>query len=196
MKGRIWTVPNQITFLRLCILPFFLIFVSYEKYKWALLILVIAGLSDGIDGLIARKFNQGSSLGAYLDPLADKVFVLATVITLSAVGRFPWWATAVIVAREAAISVLRVVLGLRGRGGRPAPEEVAAGEIGDLVGGGEVHDGFRAFLGRDREHLRSPQGEREQSAAFSAEVAGDEAWMQAVDGNALAGPPAGKLAGG
>src|SRR2546430_12663069 len=58
MKGRIWTVPNQITFLRLGFLPFFLIFMSYEKYKWALLILVIAGFSDGIDGLIARKFNR------------------------------------------------------------------------------------------------------------------------------------------
>ena len=63
MKGRIWTVPNQITFLRLGFLPLFLILVSYEKYKWALLVLVVAGLSDGIDGLIARKFNQRSSLG-------------------------------------------------------------------------------------------------------------------------------------
>src|SRR5713226_8127253 len=75
MKGRIWTVPNQITFLRLGFLPIFLILISYERYKWALLVLVIAGFSDGIDGLIARKFNQRSSLGAYLDPIADKLLL-------------------------------------------------------------------------------------------------------------------------
>ena len=60
-----------------------MIFVSYEKYKWALLILVIAGLSDGIDGLIARKFNQGSSLGAYLDPIADKLLLSSSFIVLA-----------------------------------------------------------------------------------------------------------------
>src|SRR5262245_39756532 len=84
-----------------------------------------------------------------------------------------------------------VVLGLRGRAARPGPEEVAAAEIGDLGGGGQIHDGFRSLLGRDREHLRSPQGERQKSAGFPAEVAGDEARMQAVDGDTLADPPAG-----
>ncbi len=52
MQGRIWTVPNQITFLRLGFLPLFLILMSYEKYRWALLVLVVAGLSDGIDGVL------------------------------------------------------------------------------------------------------------------------------------------------
>ena len=54
MQGRIWTVPNQITLLRLGFLPLFLILIVYEHYRWALLILVLAGLSDGIDGLLAR----------------------------------------------------------------------------------------------------------------------------------------------
>jgi len=58
MQGRIWTVPNQITFLRLGFLPFFLILISYEHYRWALLILIIAGCTDGIDGLLARTLNQ------------------------------------------------------------------------------------------------------------------------------------------
>ena len=78
--------------------------------------LFVAGAAtDGLDGYLARRWETKTRTGAWLDPLADKVFVLATVITLSAVGRFPWWATAVIVVREAAISVLRVVLGLRGK---------------------------------------------------------------------------------
>ena len=54
MQGRIWTVPNQITFLRLGFLPLFLILMSYDKYRWALLVLLVAALSDGIDGVLAR----------------------------------------------------------------------------------------------------------------------------------------------
>src|SRR5258707_916912 len=72
MKGRIWTVPNQITFLRLGFLPVFLILIAYDRYRWALLVFVISGLSDGFDGLLARSLNQRSALGAYLDPIADK----------------------------------------------------------------------------------------------------------------------------
>ncbi len=75
MQGPIWTVPNQITLLRLGFLPFFLILISYEQYRWALLVLVAAGLSDGVDGLLARKLNQRSPLGAYLDPIADKLLL-------------------------------------------------------------------------------------------------------------------------
>ena len=87
-----------------------------------------------------------------------------------------------------------VVLGLRGGGARPALEEVTTAEIGDLRGRGEVHEGFRSPLGRDRKQLRSPQDEREEAAAFFAEAAGDEARMQAVDGDAFADPTARKFA--
>src|SRR5260370_391182 len=69
MKGRIWTVPNQITLLRLGFLPIFLILISYEHYRWALAVLVVAGLSDGLHCLLARKLNQRSSLGPYLDSI-------------------------------------------------------------------------------------------------------------------------------
>src|SRR5438046_2890748 len=100
MKGRIWTVPNQITFLRLGFLPFFLILMSYEKYKWALLVLVFAGFSDGIDGLIARKFNQRSSLGAYLDPIADKLLLSSSFIVLAFEKQIAWWLTILILSRD------------------------------------------------------------------------------------------------
>jgi CDP-diacylglycerol--glycerol-3-phosphate 3-phosphatidyltransferase len=78
--------------------------------------LFVAGAAtDGLDGYLARRWDNRTRTGAWLDPLADKVFVLATVITLSALGRFPWWATAIVFVREASISILRVILGLRGK---------------------------------------------------------------------------------
>jgi CDP-diacylglycerol--glycerol-3-phosphate 3-phosphatidyltransferase len=78
--------------------------------------LFVAGAAtDGLDGYLARRWETKTRTGAWLDPLADKIFVLATVVTLSALGRFPWWATAIVFVREAAISVLRVILGLRGK---------------------------------------------------------------------------------
>lgn len=123
MKGRIWTVPNQITFLRLCILPFFLIFVSYEKYKWALLILVIAGFSDGIDGLIARKFNQHSSLGAYLDPIADKLLLSSSFVVLAFERQLAWWLTILVLSRDLLILTVAVVIILVS-GYRPFPPSI------------------------------------------------------------------------
>jgi CDP-diacylglycerol---glycerol-3-phosphate 3-phosphatidyltransferase len=78
-------------------------------------IFVVGAATDGLDGYLARRWETRTRTGAWLDPLADKVLVLAAVLALSALGRFPWWATGVIVAREAAITALRVVLGLRGR---------------------------------------------------------------------------------
>ena len=120
MKGRIWTVPNQITFLRLGFLPFFLIFMSYEKYKWALLILVIAGLSDGIDGLIARKFNQRSSLGAYLDPIADKLLLSSSFVVLAFKQQLAWWLTILVLSRDLLILIVAAVI-ILASGYRPFP---------------------------------------------------------------------------
>ena len=110
MKGRIWTVPNQITFLRLAFLPFFLILMSYEKYKWALLVLVIAGFSDGIDGLIARTFNQRSSLGAYLDPIADKLLLSSSFVVLALKKQLAWWLTILVLGRDILILIVAVVI--------------------------------------------------------------------------------------
>src|SRR5437899_1559731 len=100
MKGRIWTVPNQITFLRLGFLPLFLILMSYEKYRWALLVLVVAGLSDGIDGLLARRLNQRSALGAYLDPIADKLLLSSSFLILAFKQQLSWWLTIIVLSRN------------------------------------------------------------------------------------------------
>src|SRR2546421_4979600 len=83
MKGRIWMVPNQITFLRLGFLPVFLMLIAYDRYRWALLVLVVSGLSDGFDGLLARSLNQRSALGAYLDPIADKLLLSSSFLILA-----------------------------------------------------------------------------------------------------------------
>lgn len=123
MKGRIWTVPNQITFLRLGFLPFFLILMSYERYRWALLVLVIAGFSDGIDGLIARKFNQRSSLGAYLDPIADKLLLSSSFVILAFKQQIGWWLTIIVLSRDVLILIVAVVIILVS-GYRPFPPSI------------------------------------------------------------------------
>jgi cardiolipin synthase len=123
MKGRIWTVPNQITFLRLGFLPLFLILMSYERYKWALLVLVVAGFSDGIDGLIARKFNQRSSLGAYLDPIADKLLLSSSFVVLAFEKQIAWWLTILVLSRDVLILIVAAVI-ILASGYRPFPPSI------------------------------------------------------------------------
>src|SRR6266404_3173020 len=123
MKGRIWTVPNQITLLRLGFLPIFLILISYEHYRWALAVLVVAGLSDGIDGLLARKLNQRSSLGAYLDPIADKLLLSSSFVILAFKKKIAWWLTIIVLSRDILILVVAVVIILI-FGYRPFPPSI------------------------------------------------------------------------
>jgi cardiolipin synthase (CMP-forming) len=110
MKGRIWTVPNQITFLRLGFLPFFLILIDYEQYRWALAVLVVAGLSDGIDGMLARKLNQRSSLGAYLDPIADKLLLSSSFVILAFKKKIAWWLTIMVLSRDVLLLTVAIVI--------------------------------------------------------------------------------------
>src|SRR5258707_1908423 len=124
MKGRIWTVPNQITFLRLGFLPFFLILIAYDHYRWALLVLVISGLSDGIDGLLARKLNQRSALGAYLDPIADKLLLSSSFVILAFKMRLACWLTILVLSRDVLILIVAVVIILSG-GSRPLSRTIS-----------------------------------------------------------------------
>jgi cardiolipin synthase (CMP-forming) len=120
MKGRFWTVPNQITLLRLGILPFFLILIAYEHYRYALLILVLAGCSDGIDGLLARKLNQKSAIGAYLDPIADKLLLSSSFILLAMEKQLDWWLTIMVLSRDIMMLTVAAVIILIS-GYRPFP---------------------------------------------------------------------------
>jgi cardiolipin synthase (CMP-forming) len=120
MRGRFWTVPNQITLLRLGILPFFLILIAYEHYRYALLILVLAGCSDGIDGLLARKLNQKSAVGAYLDPIADKLLLSSSFVILAMEKKLAWWLTIMVLSRDIMMLTVAAVIILIS-GYRPFP---------------------------------------------------------------------------
>jgi CDP-diacylglycerol--glycerol-3-phosphate 3-phosphatidyltransferase len=81
----------------------------------AAVLFVVAAVTDGLDGYLARRYSGTTALGQWLDPLADKILVAAPVVTLTVLGRFPLWAAVVIVARELGVSLLRAWLGTRGR---------------------------------------------------------------------------------
>lgn len=117
MHSRILTVPNQLTLLRLAFLPFFVIAIEYEHYAVALGILVAAGLSDGLDGLLARELNQKTPLGAYLDPIADKLLLSSSYVVLALKAKISWWLAILVLSRDvlllAASAVILVTIGYR-----------------------------------------------------------------------------------
>jgi cardiolipin synthase len=120
MTGRIWTVPNQITLLRLGFLPCFLILILYERYGWALAVLVLAGLTDGFDGLLARRLNQKSAIGAYLDPIADKLLLSSSFVILAFKHQLSWWLAILILSRDVLLLIVAAVI-LLISGYRPFP---------------------------------------------------------------------------
>ncbi|MCE5313213.1 MAG: CDP-diacylglycerol--glycerol-3-phosphate 3-phosphatidyltransferase [Nitrospiraceae bacterium] len=97
---KVWTLPNAITIFRIVIIPVFVIMLVYAKYGYALLFFVLAGLSDLLDGLLARLQGQGSELGAFLDPLADKLLLLTSLIIFTIYGWIPIWFTIVVLSRD------------------------------------------------------------------------------------------------
>ena len=110
VSTRIWTVPNVLSMLRLLLVPVFLILVVAGEYVPALVVLVTASLTDLLDGYLARRFNQVTRLGQLLDPAADRLYIFAALIGLAANQLVPWWIVIVIVARDALIVVLGIVL--------------------------------------------------------------------------------------
>lgn len=110
MDKRIFTVPNQLTFLRLGFLPFFIIAIRYSRYDWALALLVVAGLSDGLDGLLARKLNQKTQLGSFLDPIADKLLLSSSYFMLALKGKIAWWLAILVLGRDVLIVVACAVI--------------------------------------------------------------------------------------
>ena len=97
------TVPNLITTIRIILAPVFIIYLLQEQFVSALVVFVLCVASDGLDGLTARMFNQKSKLGTYLDPLADKILLVAAFITLSVTGYLPSWLTVLVIARDVMI---------------------------------------------------------------------------------------------
>jgi len=117
MRPPFWTVPNQITFLRFVLLPVFLICLFYQRYGWALLLLITAAVTDALDGWLARWLNQKSELGTFLDPLADKFLLSGAFVVLAFKGVLGWWLTILVLARDVIIlatgAVILLVVGPR-----------------------------------------------------------------------------------
>lgn len=101
------SIPNILTLVRILLTPVFVILLLRDLFPMALLVFAIAGVSDGLDGLIARYLNQRTALGAYLDPAADKLLLVSAFVSLAVLGVIPPWATVIVIARDVII-----VLGL------------------------------------------------------------------------------------
>ena len=116
---QILTAPNQLTLLRMIFLPFIVINLVKHDFKWALALFILAGLSDGLDGLLARTLHQQTLLGQYLDPIADKLLMSTMFLVLSIEQRalVPWKYTIVVFSRDISIllisGVLFMIAGLR-----------------------------------------------------------------------------------
>jgi cardiolipin synthase len=93
-------LPNALTILRILLIPFFVGFLIYGHYGWALSTLILAGVTDILDGVIARLANQRTKLGAYLDPLADKLLLTSAFVTLGILHLVPVWVAIVILSRD------------------------------------------------------------------------------------------------
>jgi cardiolipin synthase (CMP-forming) len=128
MSSRILTAPNVLTIFRMVLIPVFVTLLFYQRFLWALGVFVIAGLTDGLDGLLARRFKQQSQLGTVLDPIADKLMLVTAFIVLSMRSVFPqplpshlpipFWVTIAVISRDVFIVVgaaaINMMTGFRG----------------------------------------------------------------------------------
>ena len=114
---QILTAPNQLTLLRMLFLPFIVNNLVKHDYHWALWLFIFAGLSDGLDGLLARTLHQQTLLGQYLDPIADKLLMSTMFLVLSIEHLIPWKYTIMVFSRDVSIllvsGVLFMIAGLR-----------------------------------------------------------------------------------
>jgi cardiolipin synthase len=126
VSSKVLTVANLLTFLRMALIPVFAILLVYHREGWALIVFTIAGVSDGIDGFVARRMNQESELGTIIDPIADKLlmttaFVMLTLPSVMGTPRHlpvPFWVTATVIGRDVLIvaiaGAINVMTGFRG----------------------------------------------------------------------------------
>jgi cardiolipin synthase (CMP-forming) len=128
MSSRIVTLPNLLTVFRMVLIPVFVSLLFYQRFVLALAIFVLAGITDGLDGLLARRFDQRSQLGTILDPIADKLMLVTSFIVLSMRGVFPapvpshlpvpFWVTVAVISRDVFIVVgaatINMATGFRG----------------------------------------------------------------------------------
>ena len=128
MSSRIITIPNLLTMFRMVLIPIFVSLLFYQKFLLALVVFVLAGVTDGLDGLLARRFSQESQLGTVLDPIADKLMLVTSFVVLSMRSVFPtplpahlpvpFWVTIAVISRDVFILVgaaaINIMTGFRG----------------------------------------------------------------------------------
>jgi cardiolipin synthase len=119
MSDKVLTIPNLLSFLRMALIPVFASLLFYGKYEWALFVFFFAGVSDGIDGFIARRFNQSSSLGTIIDPIADKLLMTTSFIILALPHVLPesnkhfpvpFWVSAAVIGRDVLIIAVALAI--------------------------------------------------------------------------------------
>jgi cardiolipin synthase len=110
LKSEFWTAPNQLTLLRLIFIPFVITNVLDGNWHRALGLLVLAGLSDALDGWLARALDQRTMLGQYLDPIANKLLLSSLFMVLSIAGKIPWKYTVLVLSRDVCILATAVAL--------------------------------------------------------------------------------------
>ena len=115
--SQLLTAPNQLTLLRMMFVPFIVIDLVAGHYRWALILFVLAGFSDGLDGLLARTLKQQTVLGQYLDPIADKLLLSTMFMVLAILHKIAWKYTVLVFSRDISIlfasAVLYAIAGLR-----------------------------------------------------------------------------------
>jgi len=126
MSSRVVTVPNLLTFLRMGLIPVFASLLYYGYTHWALAVFFVAGVSDGVDGFLARRFNQQSELGTIIDPIADKLLMTTAFVLLTFPNVLPdvrhlpvpFWVTATVIGRDVLIVTvalaITIITGFRG----------------------------------------------------------------------------------
>ena len=119
-RSQVWTVPNLLSGLRLLGVPLFLwLVLGPEKDALALVVLMLSGVTDYLDGFLARKLNQTSKVGEILDPVADRLYILAVVLGLAFRDIIPWWVAIILPARDAFLWCLVPFLRTRGYSALP-----------------------------------------------------------------------------
>ena len=106
------SIPNILTVLRILLIPLLVIFLIKGLMDHALMVFAVAGVSDGLDGFIARYFNQRTELGAYLDPIADKLLLMSAYVTMAAMALIPAWVAVIVISRDVIIVTGAAVLRL------------------------------------------------------------------------------------
>ncbi|MFZ7125784.1 MAG: CDP-alcohol phosphatidyltransferase family protein [Desulfobacterales bacterium] len=107
-------LPNFLTLCRILATPLIIILMLGGRYELALLVFTLAGITDALDGFIARCFDQKTELGAFLDPIADKALIIASFVTLGAQGVIPAWLSVIVISRDVVILTGIAILQIRG----------------------------------------------------------------------------------